>query len=100
MDNWLSEAFRCYYDQELPPPYIYPAPEGGVRFEWALGYFEISLDITLAAHKAYWHSLDLGTGLDEEWNLDLDREADWLWLNARLRHIVLYSSSTGVRISS
>ena len=82
--DWLAGRLETRYAEELPPPYIYPTPEGGVSLEWSIGRNEASLEIDLTSHSGEWHCLNLGTGRSAEGVFDLDDEGDWDRLGAEL----------------
>ena len=82
---WLSQAFTLRYPADLPLPYIYPTPEGGVQMEWALGKTEITLEIGFDSHAGNWHSLNLETDDESERHLALDSAEDWTWLAQQIR---------------
>ena len=73
------------FDDEVPLPFIYPTPEGNVRFEWSLAGDEMSLDVVLPTLDAFWHEMNLNSGDDSERSLQLGNHADWEWISARLR---------------
>lgn len=89
--DWLAAQFYAHYAYNLPQPYLYPTPEGGVQAEWSLGTNEVSLEINLENHKAEWHCLDLQTWQDSEHVLTLDDEAAWGWLVQELHRLGLES---------
>ena len=85
--HWLSGAFERHYPDDIPLPYAYPTPEGGVQLEWSLGTIEIDLEIDLQEHKAEWHCLDFGANVSDLRNLDLDNPKDWSWLAQEIRRL-------------
>lgn len=69
---------------DLPTPYLYPTPEGGLQAEWSLGGSNMDLMVDLKAHRAEWDE----TGPEDHWNsfeLDLDEHADWARFSNRVR---------------
>ncbi len=82
--EWLAAGFDRHYPDDLPLPYLYPTTEGGVRAEWSLSDYEISLEVNLVARRADWHHLDLDTHADNVRELDLDNENDWAWIASAL----------------
>ena len=70
--DWLAERLEAGYADDLPRPYIYPTPEGGVSLEWSLGQNEASLEVDLLSHSAEWHCLNLSSGRSTEEDFDLD----------------------------
>ena len=75
--DWLAERLEAGYADDLPRPYIYPTPEGGVSLEWSLGQNEASLEVDLLSHSAEWHCLNLSSGRSTEEDFDLDDDRDW-----------------------
>ena len=75
--DWLSAELPRAYPEDLPLPYAYPTPEGGIRLEWSLGPHDVTLDIDLAKHGASLHALNLSSGEEREDELNLDEPAEW-----------------------
>lgn len=78
--DWLAGAFAQSYPDDLPPPYLYPTPEGGVQAEWSFRPHALSLEIDLTARTADWLSHNLDDDSDEARTLDLDDKASWGWV--------------------
>ena len=57
--DWLSEVFEQIYPEEMPNPYAYPTPEGGVQVEWSIAPHEATLEINLEEKTGEWHSINL-----------------------------------------
>ena len=85
--DWLAEQFVAHYSSDLPRPYIYPTPEGGVQAEWSLGPNEVSLEVNLTDHSAEWDCLNLSTKDTSEYTLDLNSLTAWEWLGRELRRL-------------
>ncbi len=85
--EWLAAGFDQHYPDDLPLPYLYPTSEGGVRVEWSLSDYEVSLEVNLATHRAYWHLLELETHADRAREMDLDNENDWAWIASEIRSL-------------
>jgi len=83
--RWLADRWATTYPENLPTPYVYPTPEGGVQMEWTLGDWEVSVEIDLAAHRGAMQAVEIRSdiGIDHTLNLDLDDE--WEILNAEIR---------------
>ena len=86
--DWLSAQFAAHYDEELPKPYLYPTPEGGVQAEWSIGPNAPSLEIDLETHVAEWHNLNFDTDRSYEKLLDLNVPDGWMWLANEVRSLV------------
>jgi len=93
----LASAVEERFDRDLPPPWLYPTPDGGVQAEWTLGDWAISLDISLPAFKADYQALNLRTDEQHDVELALDTEAGWQKLNAALK--ALHQSVIGAHQS-
>ena len=85
---WLAEAFERFYPDELPAPYLYPTPEGGVQAEWTNGDLEASLDIDLSARRSAWHLFNVATDQASEADFDLAKPEDWVRLTEVVRGVV------------
>ena len=85
--DWLSAQFAVRYDEELPRPYLFPMPEGGVEAVWRIGQDDASLEIDLETHSAEWHCLNFDTDEAYERVLDLDTASSWEWLANGVRSL-------------
>jgi hypothetical protein len=90
--DWLSDKFAQAYPEDLPLPFVYPTPEGGIRLEWSLEPHDITLDIDLAKHTARLHELNLISDEDQEKTLNLDEPAEWARLVEQIQKFVGGSS--------
>ncbi|MCE2434685.1 MAG: hypothetical protein J4F29_17440 [Candidatus Latescibacteria bacterium] len=86
--DWLAATFDRHFPNDLPLPYLYPTPEGGVQAEWSLSANEISLEVDLVTRQGAWHQLDMNTNADGARKLNLDDVKDWTWVVAEIRKIV------------
>lgn len=85
--DWLSDTFERHYPDDVPLPYAYPTPEGGVQIEWSLGPYEADVEINLEARTGEWHCFDLDTDDSDMRDLRLSDPADWNWLAEEIRRI-------------
>jgi hypothetical protein len=85
--DWLSGEFTRAYPEDLPLPFVYPTPEGGIRLEWSLGPQEITVEVDLEEHGAVLHVLDLASDEEREETLRLEEPASWDRLSEQLRQI-------------
>ena len=83
--DWLEKTFNALYPEELPAPYIYPTPEGGLSLEWELAGNDISLEISFPEKKGQWHGLNLETGEEVEKSFDLSDPQAWQALAEHIR---------------
>ena len=81
--DWLQQRLVEDYG-DSPIPHIYPTPEGGVQFEWDIGFFRPSLEIDLETNVGEWHCLDLEADESYERELQLGHSQDWKWLAEEL----------------
>ena len=89
--DWLSEAFRRGYPDDIPLPYTVPTFDGGVHCEWAIGQFRFEIEIDLDARKAEWLWYDKKTNIFEDYEdkiLNLDDPGAWAWMANRIRETV------------
>lgn len=83
--DWLADTFQSQFRTELPLPYLYPTPQGGIQAEWSLPPFDISLAVDVERHRASWHCINLETNEEDARELQLDQTSDWQWLNEQIR---------------
>jgi hypothetical protein len=83
----LARLFDTSFDSDLPLPFLYPTPEGGLQAEWNLGDWSVTLEIELEHLGAAYHALDLKTGASDELTLSLDSPAEWARLNGILKNL-------------
>ena len=83
--DWLSDAFRRGYPDDIPLPYTYPTFDGGVQCEWSLGRFCIEIEIDLHTRKGDWIRFERKAAFYEEETLNLDAPGAWAWMADRIR---------------
>ena len=87
--DWLVAKFAAEYPDDLPRPYIYPTPEGGIHVEWALGTIDISLEVDLGERTGDWNWVDLSDfDTEGEKALNMDDSKDWRWIAHELRQVI------------
>ena len=86
--DWLAESFDSFFPDELPTPYFYPTPDGGVQAEWTIEDAEASLEIDLKKRISHWHLLDVESDEESETELDLSKSEDWLELAKLLKGLL------------
>ena len=86
--DWLATGFDRHFPDDLPLPYLYPTPEGGVQAEWSLSENEISLEVDLVTHHGAWHRLNMNNQADDVQELNLDDDNGWAWIVAEIRKMV------------
>lgn len=85
---WLADRFERCWPRDLPLPYLFPTPGGGVQAEWSLPPHEMSLEVDLGGRMGEWHALNLETDAEDRRACDLDVDGDWTWLVGRVFHQV------------
>ena len=86
--DWLSDAFRRGYPNDIPLPYTSPIFDGGVQCEWTIGQFYIEIEIDLDARKGDWIRFDENSDFsvfEDEEILNLDDSSAWTWMVAKIR---------------
>ena len=83
--DWLRSNFDENYPPDLPPPFLYPTVEGGIRIEWSLPPYEFSLEIEPDSRTGNWHSLNIRDDSERIEVLDLARREGWMWLAREVR---------------
>ena len=84
--DWLSASFERYFPDDLPLPYIYPTPEGGVEAEWSLGAHSVIFEININTRQGDWLRFVKESDDDEDSRaLNLDESTEWHWLTGEIR---------------
>lgn len=86
--DWLTAMFDKYFSDN-PPHAIYPTVEGNVYAEWWLEPRDISLEIDLTTHQGSWHDLDLETGDESAYTIDLDNAAECILHNNKISSMIV-----------
>ena len=81
----LAENFETHFDAEIPLPHLYPTAEGGAQAEWALGAWEVSIEIDLQTQRGEYQAVNLEGQETHEQLLALDAPEGWATLNAALK---------------
>lgn len=61
---------------EVPSPYLYPTPEGGVQAEWTFKPWEVSAEFNLVEKTAYLHAVKAKTHQAESREVDFEGDED------------------------
>lgn len=86
--KWLEEAFVDNFPDDLPLPYTYPTPDGGIQMEWIFSNIEIELEVNLKRRKAEWIRFDMSKNdNDSSHQLELDQLKDWEWMVNEIKSI-------------
>ena len=85
----LALAMERWFDADLPLPYLYPTPEGGVQAEWSLGQAEVSLEFSFPGLNAALQVVDLVTGECQDHELPLgEEERNWDMVNETIKTLL------------
>ena len=83
--DWLASNFERYFPGDLPLPYIFPTPEGGVEAEWSIGKHSVTFEIDLESRQGDWLRFDERSDEEDSHLLDLDDSDKWEWLVSEIR---------------
>ena len=86
--DWLADSWMKYYSPELPSPYIFPTPEGGIDMEWKIENRRAILEVDLKAHYASWLQWDKITNEERSQSLDLNSITAWEYITSKVRALV------------
>ena len=75
--DWFAAAVARFYSADLPRPYLYPTPEGGLQAEWTIGGQDISLEVDLERKIGELHVLDLKSGATLAEELNMAHSSGW-----------------------
>jgi hypothetical protein len=82
--DWMLEFLNKEYPDELPLPYIFPTPEGGVQLEWTIGSYDVSLDVDLSEKTAAWNEIHTETMEITEFEVNLNDAKSWEHVKNRI----------------
>ena len=86
--DWLSAKFERNFPDDLPLPYVFPTPEGGIEAEWLLGSHSVIFGIDLDTHRGDWLEVDNRRSDDERSKeLALNEDSDWEWIASEIRRL-------------
>ena len=84
--GWLIRTWEKEYSDDLPTPFAYPTPEGGIQLEWTIGQqWEVSVDVNLTTKRAELTALKVGTDTSADAEADLGTSAGWKLLAQYIR---------------
>ena len=86
--DWLASSFERYFPIDLPLPYIFPTPEGGVEAEWSIGRHSVIFEIDLESRQGDWLHFDKQSDEEDAQSLNLDDNSRWAWLTSEIRRLV------------
>ena len=85
--DWFSNAFTRIYPPDLPLPYIFPTPQGGIEAEWDIANKHAAFAVDIDAHWGKWLQWDINTDYLGSKDLNLNSEADWLYFITQIREM-------------
>jgi hypothetical protein len=91
----LGGLFDASFGADLPLPFIYPTPEGGVQAEWNVNDWSVTLEIDLSRFQGEYQALNLKNNACDERTLDLSVPDGWSQLNRSLQQ--LHKQTAGAR---
>lgn len=84
--TWLAKTWTDQWPEDVPLPYVYPTPVGGVQFEWSMPATSISVDADVTKRVAELLMSRTGDGeVLEELALDLSTPEGWQSLAEAVR---------------
>ena len=86
--DWLASSFERHFPRDLPLPYIFPTPEGGVETEWSIGRHSVILEVDLDSRQGDWLRFDKQSDEEDAHLLDLADSSRWEWLTSEIRRLV------------
>ena len=90
--DWLANAFESHYPPELPRPYCYPTPEGGIQAEWDFRAYDIDVKVDLSSQHAvcnmFTKAMDGKIVFHLAENIDLSDVAGWDVLSGKIRRAI------------
>jgi hypothetical protein len=78
--DWFAAAWEKNIPLELPKPYIYPTPEGGIQLEWSQGGWELAAEIDFKEKTALLVGVNTINKNDVELQSNLKTSEGWIQL--------------------
>lgn len=85
--EWLADAFDSNFDADLPLPYLYPTPEGGVQAEWTVNDWAVTFEIDVNGQQGLYQALNLKDQTCTELQISLADSNGWSQLNQALKQL-------------
>lgn len=85
--DWLATKFRARYPDDIPLPYTFPTPKGGIEMEWSIGEHSVILEVDLSTHQGDYLGFDDKSDVENTRTLDLDSGDDWTWMIDNIRQL-------------
>jgi hypothetical protein len=78
--QWLAKLWLEQWPDDMPLPYVYPTPDGGVQLEWSFDDCSATLEIDFSSRRGEFLSVRTADG-DVVKNLQLDLSTGDGWRN-------------------
>jgi hypothetical protein len=76
--TWLAKTWTDQWPEDVPLPYVYPTPLGGIQLEWSMPAASISVDVDVTKRVAELLMSRTADGeVLEELALDLSAPDGW-----------------------
>lgn len=83
---WLAKSWTEHWPEDIPLPYVYPTPAGGVQLEWSMPTSSVSVDIDITKRVAdVLMSRTVNGDVVEELAVDLSTPQAWELLAKAVR---------------
>jgi hypothetical protein len=83
--TWFSKSFEEHFSDDLPLPYIFPMPDGGIQLEWNTIKFSANLELNLINKKGEYFCITKETRAINEDDLDFNDKAIWSKFNELIK---------------
>lgn len=85
--DWFAAIFTRYYPDDIPLPYTYPTPEGGIEMEWSIGGHSVILEVDLSTRQGDYLGFDDTSDVENTRTLNLDSVDSWTWITNGIRQL-------------
>jgi hypothetical protein len=92
--EWLANEFDANFDADLPLPYLYPTPEGGIQAEWTINDWSVTFEINLIEQRGEYQALNLRDHSCTELQIPLSKREGWNQLNEALKQLEQHTEAS------
>lgn len=85
--DWLATEFRDRYPHDIPLPYTYPTPKGGIEMEWSIDEHSVIMEVDLSTHQGDYLGFEDQSDVENTRTLDLDSVDGWAWMIESIRRL-------------